>query len=479
MDAARRLIGAPMDGSPRPMRPSLTTRLTGWGRTAPVMGRVVEVTAADAPAVVSEADHRGLIARGLGRSYGDAAQNAGGRALRLRDATGGLELDPVAGTVTVGAGLDIDQLLRVIVPSGFFVPVTPGTRFVTIGGAIASDIHGKNHHVDGSFGRHVRRMSLLLADGTVTEISPDSDPELFWATVGGMGLTGVILDATVSLLPIETSRLAVETRRVTDLDTLLTLMSEGDHLYRYSVAWIDLMATGRSLGRSVLTWGDHARLDQLDERAAADPLAFDARQLVTVPPLVPTPGVVNRLTAGVFNEFWYRSTPRHRVDEIQTIPAYFHPLDAVGSWNRLYGRRGFVQYQFMVPFGAEEALRTVVERIAASGASTSLNVLKRFGAANPAPLSFPRAGWTLTLDLPASWRPMADLMHELDRLVLDAGGRHYLSKDAVTTADSIRRGYPRLREWQAVQRRVDPNGRWQSDLARRLELVGPTRTEHE
>lgn len=459
------------------VRPGLTTRLTGWGRTAPVVGDVVEVTAQHAPAVVRDTTDRGVIARGLGRSYGDAAQNAGGRALRLCDATGGIELDPAAGTVTVGAGIDIDQLLRVVVPAGFFVPVTPGTRFVTIGGAIASDIHGKNHHVDGSFGRHVRRMRLLLADATEIELSPEQHPDLFWATVGGMGLTGVILDATVALLPIETSRIAVETRRVPDLDTLLTLMSEGDHLYRYSVAWIDLMATGGSLGRSVLTWGDHARREQLDPRSAADPLSFDARQLVAVPPIVPPSGLVNRFTAGVFNEFWYRSTPRHRVDEIQTIPAYFHPLDAVGSWNRLYGRRGFVQYQFMVPFGAETTLRAVVERLATSGAATSLNVLKRFGAANPAPLSFPRPGWTLTLDLPASWRPMADLMHDLDRLVLDAGGRHYLSKDALTTPESIRRGYPRLAEWQAVQRRVDPHGRWQSDLARRLELVADPRLQ--
>jgi decaprenylphospho-beta-D-ribofuranose 2-oxidase len=437
------------------------------------MGDVVEVTAAHAPAAVLEAPERGVIARGLGRSYGDAAQNAGGQALRLHDATGGIVLDRGAGTVIVGAGIDIDQLLRVIVPAGFFVPVTPGTRFVTIGGAIASDIHGKNHHLDGSFGRHVLAMSLLLADGSVVEVSPEHDAELFWATVGGMGLTGMILDATVALLPIETSRIAVETRRIRDLDTLLTLMSEGDRFYRYSVAWIDLMATGSSLGRSVLTWGEHATVDQLDDRAAGDPLSFDPHQVVSVPPLVPAPGLVNRLTAGVFNEFWYRSAPRHRVDEIQSIAGYFHPLDAVGSWNRLYGRQGFVQYQFMVPFGEEATLRAVVERIATSGASTSLNVLKRFGAANPAPLSFPKAGWTLTLDLPASWRPLRELMHELDGLVLDAGGRHYLSKDALTTPESIRRGYPRLDEWRAVQRRVDPTGRWKSDLARRLELLTP------
>ena len=310
-------------------------------------------------------------------------------------------IDDVAGTATAPAGVSLDALLRTIVPRGYFVPVTPGTRFVTVGGAIASDIHGKNHHLDGSFGNHVRRLSLLLADGSVVDIGPDRRPDLFWATVGGMGLTGVILDATVQLLRVETSRIAVDTTRTPDLDTLLTLMDEGDRYHRYSVAWIDLMAKGARLGRGVLTRGDHARADQLLPRDAVEPLAYDPRQVVAVPPLVPPPGVLNHLSVAAFNEFWFRKAPKRRVGQIMSIPGYFHPLDAVGSWNRLYGRRGFLQYQFVVPFGEEAALRTVVERLAASGTTSFLAVLKRFGAANPGPLSFPAPGWTLALDLPA------------------------------------------------------------------------------
>jgi decaprenylphospho-beta-D-ribofuranose 2-oxidase len=453
------------------MRSRPHVRLTGWGGTAPVVGELIDVTAADAPASVQDAPSRGVVARGLGRSYGDAAQNAGGAVLRLHDAVGGMTLDTQSATMTVGAGVDLDAVLRVIVPQGFFVPVTPGTRFVTIGGAIASDIHGKNHHLDGSFGNHVERMSLLLADGRVVDISPQHDAELFWATVGGMGLTGVILDATVRLLPIETSRLRVETRRIPDLEQLLVLMSEGDHRHRYSVAWIDVMASGRALGRSVLTWGDHARVDDLDPRAAAAPLSYGPRQLVSVPPVVPACGVLNHASVTAFNEVWFRKTPRHRVDAVETIASYFHPLDAVGSWNRLYGRAGFVQYQFVVPFGEEDALRSVIGRLSDSGATSFLAVLKRFGASNPAPLSFPRPGWTLALDVPASSRGLGELFRSLDRLVLDAGGRHYLSKDAHTTPEAIREGYPRLDEWKAVRDRVDPNGVFRSDLARRVGLV--------
>jgi decaprenylphospho-beta-D-ribofuranose 2-oxidase len=342
---------------------------------------------------------------------------------------------------------------------------------VTVGGAIASDIHGKNHHLDGSFGNHVKRLSLLLADGSVEEVAPDRRPELFWATVGGMGLTGVILDATVQLLRVETSRIAVDTTRTPDLDTLLTLMDEGDRYHRYSVAWIDLMAKGARLGRSVLTRGDHARLDQLLPHDAVDPFAYGPRQVIAVPPLVPPPGVLNHLSVAAFNEFWFRKAPRRRVGQIMSIPGYFHPLDAVGSWNRLYGRRGFLQYQFVVPFGEEATLRTVVERLAASGTTSFLAVLKRFGAANPGPLSFPIPGWTLALDLPAGASGLAALLHGLDDLVLEAGGRHYLAKDGHMTPDAVRRGYPRLNEWRAIRAGVDPTGVWASDQSRRLRLL--------
>lgn len=446
-------------------------RLWGWGHTKPTVAEEVSVSRAEVPGVVKEVGERGMLARGLGRSYGDAAQNGGGLIVRLVSDASEVVLNPTTGFVTVGAGVSIDELLRVIVGRGFFIPVTPGTRFVTIGGAIASDIHGKNHHVDGSIGNHVESITMVLADGSTTVIGPRHNPALFWATVGGMGLTGVLLDATIRLLPVETSRMRVETSRLADLDDLMASMSEGDDDVRYSVAWIDLVAKGRHLGRSVLSRGDHAELGDLDARQAAAPLAYGPRQLASVPPLVPPMGVLNHATVAAFNEFWFRKAPAHRVDEIQGIGAFFHPLDFIGAWNRLYGGRGMIQYQFVVPFGEEQAMRTVVERLSASGAASFLAVLKRFGAANPAPLSFPRAGWTLALDLPGGSRGLDDLLHGLDRVVLDAGGRHYFAKDAHMTHEAVRRGYPRLEEWKAIRDQVDPHRVWQSDLARRLGLI--------
>ncbi|HQY83782.1 MAG TPA: FAD-binding oxidoreductase [Ilumatobacteraceae bacterium] len=432
---------------------------------------MLELPNHEVASALKEAGSRGALVRGLGRSYGDAAQNAGGLVLRLLGAAHQAVLDPQRATVTVPAGVSMDDLLRVIVPRGFFVPVTPGTRFVTIGGAIASDIHGKNHHGEGSFGNHVESLTMLLADGSQVVVGPQQRPELFWATVGGMGLTGVILDATISLIPIETSRMSVDTTRIADLDTLLATMTEGDDDYRYSVAWIDPQAKGRSLGRSVLGRGDHARLDQLGPKEAIEPLAYDAKQLVTVPPLVPPMGFINHATVAAFNEMWYRKAPRHRVGELQGIATFFHPLDMVSRWNRIYGAHGMLQYQVVVPFGAEETMRTVIERFAASGTASFLAVLKRFGPGSLAPMSFPAPGWTLTLDVPAATGGLGDLLHSLDRLVLDAGGRHYFAKDSVTTPEAIRRGYPRLAEWKAIRDAVDPTGLWQSDLSRRLGLT--------
>lgn len=458
---------------------SLTTSrraLTGWGRTAATVAEV-----ADRPDVATIRDAladpglvgRGAIARGLGRSYGAPAQNAGGLVLAMADdgpeALGAIELDERAARVTVPAGVSIDALLRYLVPKGWFVPVTPGTRHVTIGGALAADIHGKNHHLDGSFGHHVQRLTLLLADGSTRVLSPDHEADLFWATIGGMGLTGVVLDATFSALPIETSRLRVDTERCVNLDELCDTMAATDDDYRYSVAWIDLLATGRHLGRSVLTRGDHARQDELGSRS--DPLVYRPRVLAGVPPLVPS-SLLNPLTVRAFNELWYRKAPARRTTSYETIARFFHPLDAVRAWNRLYGRPGFLQYQFVVPLDQREVLRKVVDRLSRSGAPSFLAVLKRCGPANPGPLSFPMPGWTLALDIPAGLEGVGRMLAELDELVLGAGGRHYLAKDAHLTADDVRRGYPRLDEWRRVRDKADPTSVWTSDLARRLALVG-------
>ena len=451
--------------------PGRRTLLSGFGRAAPSAATLVEVDAAHLAEAIKDLPARGGIARGLGRSYGDPAQNAGGHVLRLAPDNESIVIDDAAGTVTVGAGVSIDELLHVFVPRGWFVPVTPGTRFVTIGGAIASDIHGKNHHGDGSFGNYVTRIRMMLADTTVVEVGPDRDPDLFWATVAGMGLTGVILDATFRLLPIETSRISVDTYRLPNLDEVMSRMVESEADFRYSVAWIDLLATGKHFGRGVLTNGEHATHDQLPPQRATAPLAYDARQLVTMPPFVPSPGVINRATVAAFNEVWFRKAPLRRQGELQSIPTYFHPLDLVGDWNRVYGRQGFLQYQFVVPYEAEPVMRTIIERLSAARLPIFLVVLKRFGPGNPAPLSFPTSGWQLAIDIGTNRRGLADLLRHFDGLVLDAGGRHYLAKDYQTTPEAIRRGYPRLDHWLAVRERVDPAGVWASDLSRRLGLT--------
>jgi decaprenylphospho-beta-D-ribofuranose 2-oxidase len=448
-----------------------SSRLTGWGRTSPSTARMARVSRDNVAGLLKDPQHRGVLMRGLGRSYGDAAQNAGGTVLTLEGSAEEAVLDRSAATLTASAGVSLHDLLKVIVPQGFFVPVTPGTRFVTVGGAVASDIHGKNHHVEGSFGNHICRLTLMLADGTIHEIGPDQNPTLFWATVGGMGLTGVILEATFSLIPIETSLCTVNTIRCRNIDVLIDEMSHGDDDHRYSVAWADLLATGSRLGRSVLWRGDHTKLAELSSKEAADALKYDPKHLATVPPLVPSFGFVNKLSSTLFNELWFRKEPRQKNGGHKSIPAYFHPLDAIGSWNRLYGDGGFLQYQFALPFGREDELRQIVEKIAVSKTASPLVVLKRFGDANPAPLSFPMPGWTLTVDIPTRAEGLGQLLHSLDEVVMQSGGRHYLAKDAHTTPTAIRRGYPRLDEWKQIQRSVDPGQLWQSDLARRLELI--------
>jgi decaprenylphospho-beta-D-ribofuranose 2-oxidase len=444
--------------------------LTGWGRTAPTPAVLTPVRGEDdARAVLAGRSSRGVLPRGLARSYGDAAQNAGGHVLDMTLADGVLDADLTAGEIEVEAGISLDRLMTLFVPQGWFVPVTPGTRYVTVGGAVAADVHGKNHHRAGSFAQHVRWIDLLTADGTVRRVGPDRDPDLYWATAGGMGLTGVILRARIRMTAISSARLLVDTDRTPDLDSLLALLAETDHLYDYSVAWIDCLAGGRRMGRSVVTRGRFARPDELPPRLRADPLRYAASVRLSAPDLFPS-GLLNRATVAAFNEVWFRRAPRRRRDQVQSIPAFFHPLDGVGEWNRIYGRHGFIQYQFAVPFGQEEALRQAMQRISSSGTASFLAVLKRFGEGDPGLLSFPGPGWSLALDIPVGGARLAGLLDGLDELVAEAGGRIYLAKDSRLRPELLSRMYPALDRFRGVRRRVDPDAVFTSDLARRLAL---------
>jgi len=442
--------------------------LRGWGRTSPSVATVHSAgDDAELVRLVTDAGPRGVLARGLGRSYGDAAQNGGGVVVDMTARHRVLSVDNQTGLVEVEAGASLDQLMRELLPLGLFVPVSPGTRQVTVGGAVAADIHGKNHHVDGSFGRHIVSMDLLCADGTIRTLTPESD--LFWATVGGMGLTGLVLRATLRMKKVQSAYCLVDTARCANLDDLLGRMAEGDHRYTYSVAWIDCLARGSSLGRSVLTRGWSAALDQLPPTLRNHPLDFRPRQLAVAPPIFPS-GLLNRATVAAFNEAWYRKAPRERQGEIQSIAAFFHPLDAVAQWNRIYGPKGFLQYQFVVPFGAEDTLRRCIQMLSDTGQASFLAVLKRFGPPSEGHLSFPTPGWTLALDIPLGAPVLGGLLDRLDEEVMTAGGREYLAKDSRLPASAIARMYPRLDEWRGVKKAADPNGVFDSDLARRLGL---------
>jgi decaprenylphospho-beta-D-ribofuranose 2-oxidase len=444
----------------------VSTLLTGWGRTAPTRADVVRPEGVEDVAAAL-AGGRPVIARGLGRAYGDAAQNAGGLVVDVTGLDAIHAFDPEAGVIDAGAGLDLDSLIRHVLPDGWFVPVTPGTRHVTLGGALAADVHGKNHHVDGSFSRHVEAFELVTPGGEVREVRPDD--ELFRATAGGMGLTGVVTRVRLRLLPVTSAHMRVTTHRARDLDALMTAMRERDSLYRYSVAWIDCLKRGAGMGRGVVLWGEHATAEELPEKLRRDPLAYRAGTRLAVPDLVPG-GVLNGIVARAFNEAYFRRAPAQERIGLEPLGPYFHPLDAVAAWNRLYGPRGFVQYQAVVPDDAEDAVRALLERVSGTGTSSFLAVLKRFGEGTGM-LSFPMPGWTLALDIPVGDPELARRLDELDDVVAGAGGRVYLAKDARVRPETLAAMYPDLERWREIQRRIDPEGIMRSDLSQRLGLT--------
>jgi decaprenylphospho-beta-D-ribofuranose 2-oxidase len=418
--------------------------------------------------LLATANGRGLIPRGLGRSYGDAAQRSGGLVVDMTQLHAIDAVAPDSGLVSIEAGASIDSVLRTVLPQGWFVPVTPGTRSVTIGGAIAADIHGKNHHRDGSFCNHVTALTLVTPRG-VQDVTPQSDPELFWATAGGMGLTGVVTRATVRLQPVETSWVTVDTRRFSRLEDLMDEMESTDHQHPYSVAWVDCNAGGGRKGRSILTRGAHASRERV---LGGSPRAL-YREFAPPRLKVPRPaprGLLNVASVAAFNEVWFRRAPQKRSDELQHIGTFFHPLDGVVGWNLLYGPSGFLQYQFAVGDNHGSVVREAIDLIRTARVPSFLAVLKRFGPGNQGPLSFPISGWTLALDFPVGPPALPTLVEDLDAIVDTAGGRVYLAKDSRVRPERLHHMYPRLPQLQAVRQRIDPDGILQSDLSRRLDI---------
>ena len=376
-----------------------------------------------------------------------------------------LSFDEKEGILECEAGVTLAEIIEHFLPRGFFPPTTPGTKFVTLGGAVACDVHGKNHHRDGTLGKFIVDLKLLTASDEILTCSPESNADVFWATIGGMGLTGIILSARVRLRRVSTAYFSVDTERVGSLDQALERFEETDRNYQFSVAWMDCAAGGAKLGRSVLVHGNHATPQQTQ--------ISDIRQLV--PPKrrpfnlpFPFPSrTLNALTIGIFNSLTY-GLHKDRTNQIVDFDSFLYPFDVIGNWNRVYGRKGFVQFQLVVPLEkSREALTGVLEGIKKTKRGSSLAVLKRFGPENPGLLSFPLEGYTLALDFPVR-RGLFEILEDLSRLTARYGGRVYLAKDAVLKPELFAQMYPKLEQFREIRHRLDPKGIFSSSLARRL-----------
>lgn len=437
-------------------------KVTNWGNY-PVIDAVVHEprTTDDVRRIVAE--ERELIPRGLGRCYGDSSLNH--TILSTRHLDHFIAFDSSTGLLTCEAGVSFADIVEAMVPRGWFLPVTPGTKFVTVGGAVASDVHGKNHHVAGSLSSHIASLKLLLASGEVRTVTPEGEPELFWATCGGMGLTGVILEAAIRMKRIETAYIRQRIVKNRNIDEAVEAF-ERNAEWTYSVAWIDCLAKGEHLGRSALILGEHATQAEVGFRYR-DPLSAERPLSVAVPFMFPG-FALNTLTVKAFNALRY-ATYRNGDSFVEYEP-FFYPLDGIRSWNRIYGRRGFTQYQFVVPRnGAAALLRRILSRIAESGEGSFLAVLKLFGR-QEGMLSFPMEGYTLALDFAMTPEALR-LFTELDTLVTENGGRLYLTKDVRMNRETFERGYAKAARFKEVKRSVDPHGKFLSLQSRRVGIL--------
>ena len=428
---------------------------SGWGNNFHSLSTKATIkNIAQLQEVVASASRgRGILPVGLHRSYGDSALNSGGTLIEMT-ALNAISIDPISRIATVGAGASISELESAALIYSLFPPVVPGTGFVTMGGAVAADIHGKSHHKTGSFSQALKRIVLLLASGEIAEYCA-SDPE-FWATVGGLGLTGVILEVEIELRTVESNSVNVYEHRVQSLEQMLDLLNRSDADYEHTVAWIDL--SGAYKGRGVVSLGNYGS-NNLKEKGGSKP-----------GPSLPSFGGKNFITplsVRAFNEIWYRKPLKHGA---VLLNKYMHPLDGVSNWNKIYGAKGFLQYQFLIDVGQEQIFERLFAGLRELKAASFLGVIKKFGEASNAPLSFPRAGWTLTLDYSTTVPGLETFLRKFDEELVAAGGRIYLVKDSRVDPALIPTMYPELNRWREIRGAMDPAGLWKSDQARRLHL---------
>lgn len=441
--------------------------LSGWGNIPKSNSEVVY--ARDLRRDVVSLLHRdNLLSRGLGRSYADQATNTGHVVMKMEKMNHFLAFDAERGILQCEAGVSLEEIITHFTPRGWFPMITPGTKYITIGGAIANDVHGKAHHVDGSFVNCVYDFTLLLANGNVVTASREQNSDLFWANFGGLGLLGIILTATLQLRKIETAYFKQKAIAAANLDEMLQAIHDSDKAFAYSVAWIDPMAKGKHLGRGVLTVGNHATLEDLPEKLRRDPLKVGKKPKLTIPFYLPE-FALNPLTVSLLDIALYwkqKSAPA-----ITHYDNFFYPLDMINDWNRGYGKRGFIQYQFVIPLqNGRENIKAILTEITRSHCIPFLNVLKKFGKGQGGLLSFPFEGYTFAIDFPVTPQ-LKPFTQKLDQMVLSMGGRIYLGKDAYLNEATFKAMYPQYTAWLDIKRKYDPENLFTSDIARRLGLV--------
>ncbi|MDP8206686.1 MAG: FAD-binding oxidoreductase [Candidatus Electryonea clarkiae] len=445
-------------------------KLSGWSNFPDSRSRVLR------PTDISEINiphlrsiKNAIIARGSGRSYGDASLNSGRITVSSDRLDSVTEFDDKKGILTCETGMTIEDTLKMIVPRGWFLPVVPGTQYPTLGGCFACDVHGKNHHVSGTFSLHTRWIELLTATGETVRCSQRKNKDIFQATAGGLGLTGIITKISINLIPVQSANIYEKLLPSSNLEKSMNLLSKYDEEWLYSVAWLDCINDRNALGKGIVYLGKHADQEMIspDQSINSGLSGWKSKQFTI--PFTPPVSLVSKINIGLYNRWRYFNGNLQSKDHTYHYSGFFFPLDRLRKWNRLYGKSGFIQYQFMVPFDSGyKVISRILGMAHARGNPPLLAVLKRFGK-GAGLLSFPMPGWTLAIDLPLR-AGVLSMLDEMDRIVLDHGGRVYLAKDARLSSIMFRKMYPEYHKWLEIKRKIDPENIFTSDLSRRLRI---------